>query len=203
VLYVSRSPHHFLLSHLLYGILPRFSDSAICTDHIRMCHLRLAPISCFLYYLISFVALFRLSLAAYEDSNPRETPNLDLDMRRMFCHGSLPHGKYGRSVPSWDVRRTFRAMACGPQDWSALNFTTLADLCTEHGNPDGNYGGAVRTHRRVLYTVAPTGEHSSLSFLLGFVDEDCLPEHTANFSLPQLFFAFSRIAQHLTNSHSV
>ena len=69
------------------------------------------------------------------------------DPHRMFCRGELPPGKYGESFYTEGKERRMK-MKLGKMrvamNWSAKNFTSLADLCTARGNPNGNMGGVVR-----------------------------------------------------------
>jgi len=58
-----------------------------------------------------------------------------LDYTKMFCNGKLPKKKFGLITMDW--------RPSDPQ-WSYKNFTSLADLCSVHGNPKGNMGGMVR-----------------------------------------------------------
>jgi hypothetical protein len=70
-----------------------------------------------------------------------------LDHLPMFCVGDLPPGKYGDSFNAGKKSKEFSKMMFAahghPKDWSAKNFTSLTDLCTHGGNPDGNMGGIV------------------------------------------------------------
>jgi hypothetical protein len=124
-----------------------------------MYYLRFTSLSFFLYYIISFFTFFCLNIATDDDWPPENEYFVGHEWSRMFCLGRLPEGRYGLTEPSWSIRSAFKDMPCGPQAWSALNFTTLADLCTKHGNKKGNYGGAVRIHRELfnLYIMTPMG----------------------------------------------
>ena len=70
---------------------------------------------------------------------------LPLPKERLFCDGDLPGGIYGDSERSWEIREGLKVVACGEwEPWCHWNFTDISDLCTIHGNPEGNYGGFVR-----------------------------------------------------------
>ncbi|MCJ1403031.1 hypothetical protein MMC11_006253 [Xylographa trunciseda] len=77
-------------------------------------------------------------LCAGEDFYSR----LPLPKERLFCGGNLPSGFYGDGQRAWEIREGLDVVACGEWDaWSHMNFTDVSDLCTIHGNPEGNYGG--------------------------------------------------------------
>jgi len=63
--------------------------------------------------------------------------SMTLDYSKVFCNGAVPRRIFGEITERWN-----------PNDnhWSHLNFTSLADLCSAHGNPRGNMGGKVYTH---------------------------------------------------------
>jgi len=64
-----------------------------------------------------------------------------LDYSKVFCTGPLPKRTFGEITQNWSIYNT---------RWSHLNFTSLADLCSAHGNPQGNMGGMVS------YTQTPS-----------------------------------------------
>ena len=104
----------------------------------------------YILLLVSFLFISFLSFAQSAVSDdpfgaPKLPHPLEIDKRRMFCDGALPRGRYGDSYSMWNIRARLakQAQLCGPDPWSAVNFTTLADLCTAHGNPKGNMGGMV------------------------------------------------------------
>ena len=80
-----------------------------------------------------------------------------IDYRRLFCPAELPKFPYGPSpVAAWPygltgtsymIRDILREEHCDYDDWSWRNFTTLTDLCSAQGNPNGNMGGSVRTQK--------------------------------------------------------
>jgi len=74
-----------------------------------------------------------------------QTKKIDLYKgQRMFCGGPLPPGNYGVSFNTEGEKRKMRMKlerGVVGVNWSAKNFTSLADLCTIHGRPDGNMGG--------------------------------------------------------------
>ncbi|MCJ1294580.1 hypothetical protein MMC34_006138 [Xylographa carneopallida] len=83
--------------------------------------------------------------------------NLPLPRERLFCDGDLPDGTYGDGDRSWQIREGLDLVACGEWEvWSRLNFTDISDLCTIHGNPEGNFGGFCiwsSTTRQPVYDV--------------------------------------------------
>ena len=80
-----------------------------------------------------------------------------IDYRRLFCPAELPRVPYGPiNTATWPyglsgamyvIRDILREQNCDYYDWSWMNFTSLADLCSAQGNPNGNMGGMVRTYR--------------------------------------------------------
>ncbi|MCJ1251241.1 hypothetical protein MMC30_008472 [Trapelia coarctata] len=58
--------------------------------------------------------------------------SMNLDYSKIFCNGDVPKRIFGEITKHWN-----------PNDnhWSHLNFTSLAHLCSVHGNPLGNMGG--------------------------------------------------------------
>jgi hypothetical protein len=69
------------------------------------------------------------------------------DPHRMFCRGELPQGTYGEHFYTAGKERKMKTRLGKKRvttNWSAKNFTSLADLCTARGNPEGNMGGEVR-----------------------------------------------------------
>ena len=65
----------------------------------------------------------------------RTSLSLSLDYRKVFCNGDLPRGKYGVFTFEWKPK---------VPRLSHKNFTSLADLCSAHGNPKANLGAVVR-----------------------------------------------------------
>ena len=106
--------------------------------------------------LISFL----LPLIVYNmvQASPGPPPNefrpLRMPPDRMFCRGPLPEFKYGETWTSWSVRDSLGLIACDYLEWSKLNFTDLTDLCTAHGNIEGNMGGMVAAYSWILIHVS-------------------------------------------------
>lgn len=61
--------------------------------------------------------------------------SLALDYGKLFCRGNLPKHNYGLFTRNWRSR---------DKKFTHSDFTSLADLCSVHGNPRGNLGGIVR-----------------------------------------------------------
>ena len=76
-----------------------------------------------------------------------------IDYRRLFCPAELPKFPYGVSeIATWPyglsgaafmIRDILRDEHCDYDEWSWRNFTSLTDLCSAQGNPNGNMGGVV------------------------------------------------------------
>ncbi|MCJ1248584.1 hypothetical protein MMC30_005802 [Trapelia coarctata] len=87
---------------------------------------RLAIVFCLLLYVQFYIHSV--------DAGGRSWTSLSnsLDYRKIFCNGDLPKKKFGMI--------TWFSKPVHPQ-WSDKNFTSLAHLCSAHGNPKGNMGG--------------------------------------------------------------
>jgi len=86
--------------------------------------------------------------------------SLALDYRKLFCRGDLPKHRFGLITWHWRSR---------DKQFSYKDFTSLADLCSAHGNPRGNLGGTVRNlffsgARLLLILVAPTSALQPVSY---------------------------------------
>ncbi len=73
----------------------------------------------------------------------RPNYSMALDYSKIFCNGHLPKRAFGVITENWSIY---------DQQWSHLNFTSLADLCSAHGNPKGNMGGKVHHPQLFLAT---------------------------------------------------
>ena len=58
---------------------------------------------------------------------------------RLFCLDQLPLNRYGET----EEKRAYRDSFLPVKNWSYMNFTSLADLCSARGNPEANMGGIV------------------------------------------------------------
>ena len=98
---------------------------------------------------------------------PSDPGPLEIDTRRMFCDGNLPRGRYGNPLPVWNIRARLARTSgsCRPDAWSAANFTTLADLCTAHGNRRGNMGGMVKAKFLFLFFLLALLKNKLNSYL--------------------------------------
>jgi hypothetical protein len=96
--------------------------------------------------LITAVAMLLQPITAVY--NKDGTINRHVDLDGMFCNGPLPSGQYGKSFiakgPGARIAKERLENGIGAMKWSAENFTSLAHLCTAHGNLNGNMGGIVR-----------------------------------------------------------
>jgi hypothetical protein len=84
----------------------------------------------------------------------RPNYSMALDYSKIFCNGHLPKRTFGVITKNWSFYN---------QRWSHLNFTSLADLCSAHGNPKGNMGGKV--HHPQLFLTTPHLPPPSISQL--------------------------------------
>ena len=83
---------------------------------------------------VSF-AVFGPGRPSLDEPDPPE-PATD---NRLFCLGQLPLDRYGET----EEKRGYRDSFLPVKNWSYLNFTSLADLCSARGNPVANMGGIV------------------------------------------------------------
>jgi len=76
------------------------------------------------------------------------------DPHRIVCSGELPPGRYGESFYKEGKKRMMRMKLVQNRiamNWSAKNFTSLADLCTARGNPEGNMGGVCEPDEEPIF----------------------------------------------------
>jgi len=76
-----------------------------------------------------------------------------IDWSRMFCRGELPEGSYGETRFAMSIKTRMEVIACSIDNWNKANFSSLADLCTAHGNPMGNLGGQCTSDHRPIYNT--------------------------------------------------
>jgi hypothetical protein len=95
----------------------------------------------------------------------------------MICAGPLPPGKYGPSFRKGEPPKSIFGEYGSGKDWSAKNFTGLADLCTANGNPQGNMGGIVRISTPDFWAMVFLSQCGDTSFFARYNSEVNLLQH--------------------------
>ena len=108
---------------------------------------------CRIFVLLIFNFLLNVSFAIFNTgpSSPDEAgPPEPVPDDRLFCLDQLPLNKYGETEEKKGYRDSFLPV----KDWSYMNFTSLADLCSARGNPEANMGGIVWPQRLLCQHAA-------------------------------------------------
>ena len=96
------------------------------------------------FYLLWYLAWWAWPVAATLRGSAGGKPHpLGIDYTQMFCRGELPEGNYGEPRVAWSIMTRKQVTAVGWENWNKHNFSSLADLCSAHGNSEGNLGGTV------------------------------------------------------------